>query len=62
MDEITTVRLKRTTKTRLDEIMFFGETFDDKINKLVDLYHITTRPKIQPHEPKESSGSDWLFG
>lgn len=38
MDEITTIRLTKKTKTRLDEIGKKSETHDDIVNKLLDSY------------------------
>ena len=34
----TTIRVKRTTKEKLEAIGHKGETFDDIINKLIDFY------------------------
>lgn len=34
----TTIRIKRTTKRRLEELGKKNDTFDDIINKLIDSY------------------------
>lgn len=65
MLDTTTIRIAKNTKERLHGIMRYGDTLDSKINDLLDMYHIMTRPKIQS-EPKKglgvSSGLDSLLG
>ena len=34
----TTIKLSRTTKTRLDKIGLRGETYDQIVNKSLDVY------------------------
>jgi hypothetical protein len=40
MGDDTTIRLKKTTKNRFVSIMAFNETFDFKVNELLDLYNL----------------------
>ena len=41
----TTIRIKRSTKKRLETIGHKGQTFDDLINILIENYEKTYKPK-----------------
>jgi hypothetical protein len=42
-DIITSLRIKGSTRTRLEDVTRKSETYDDVINKLIDVYLVSNK-------------------